>query len=135
MNSCKQSFFVDKQEYEATNIIACPLPRCQNSWCRSCNHLIDQNGPPHSCDGTAELRHLMGQRGWKYCPGCQTPAEKVDGCNHMTCTSPGCNTHFCYLCGKAIVRSVKRQEIKDALSRHYRSCRMFEDIPDLPVPP
>jgi hypothetical protein len=46
-----------------------------------------------------ELDHLMKEKGWKYCPGCKTPYQKAEGCNHMTCTSPGCNTQFCYACG------------------------------------
>ena len=32
----------------------------------------------------------------KKCPKCQTPIEKSDGCNKMTCHR--CNTYFCYLC-------------------------------------
>lgn len=50
------------------NIITCPLPACGSSWCKACNHIVALDSP-HSCDGTAELRALMGQKGWKYCPG------------------------------------------------------------------
>ena len=31
------------------------------------------------------------------CPGCSTPIEKIDGCNHITCNR--CQTHFCWKCG------------------------------------
>lgn len=34
------------------------------------------------------------------CPTCGIAIEKSYGCNHMTCKS--CQTHYCYLCGKAI---------------------------------
>ncbi|KAF9821242.1 hypothetical protein IEO21_00850 [Rhodonia placenta] len=108
---CKNTVFVDKSEHAATEILK-----------------IEFGGPKHSCDGSSELKHLMQQRGWKYCPGCKTPAEKIDGCNHMTCMSPGCNTHFCYVCGEAITQSALRSEIKSALSAHYRRCRLFEDV-------
>ncbi|KAJ3558370.1 hypothetical protein NM688_g964 [Phlebia brevispora] len=95
-----------------------------------CNQNVNPDGPEHSCDGTNELDHLMDQKGWKYCPGCRTPAEKIEGCNHMACTTPGCNMHFCYLCGSAIICSVNRHEIGEALAAHYRQCRMFDDVPE-----
>ncbi|KDR84753.1 hypothetical protein GALMADRAFT_217815 [Galerina marginata CBS 339.88] len=31
------------------------------------------------------------------CPGCESPVEKSEGCNHMTCSK--CRKHFCYRCG------------------------------------
>ncbi|KZT12603.1 uncharacterized protein LAESUDRAFT_739975 [Laetiporus sulphureus 93-53] len=123
---CENSVFVDKQEYEAAKILVCPLQGCNYAWCKACSQKIEIGGPQHSCDGSAELKHLMDQKGWKYCPGCQTPAEKIDGCNHMTCMSPGCNTHFCYGCGEAITQSIRRQEIHSDLSAHYRRCRLFD---------
>lgn len=32
------------------------------------------------------------------CPTCFVNYSKLDGCNKMTCKSPGCNTLSCYLC-------------------------------------
>ncbi|OBZ76589.1 hypothetical protein A0H81_03829 [Grifola frondosa] len=124
---CKESIFVDKNEYQETEILVCPLQRCNYTWCKACSQQIDIGGPQHSCDGSSELKHLMGQRGWKHCPGCKTPAEKIEGCNHMTCSAPGCNTHFCYKCGGSIIQSVKREEISTAVSAHFRRlCELFE---------
>ncbi|KAF8308214.1 hypothetical protein DL93DRAFT_2087228 [Clavulina sp. PMI_390] len=34
------------------------------------------------------------------CPGCTTPVEKSDGCNHMCCSR--CGAHFCYTCGERL---------------------------------
>jgi len=125
---CTNSFFVDRREYEETEIITCPLRGCAHAWCKACSQGVEIGGAPHSCDGSSELKHLMQERGWKYCPGCQTPAEKIDGCNHMTCKAPGCSTHFCYVCGEAIIRSHSRGQIRDALQSHYAKCRLFEDV-------
>ncbi|RDX55443.1 hypothetical protein OH76DRAFT_1414782 [Lentinus brumalis] len=63
---CKQTIFVDKAEYQEAQEIVCPLPRCGYAWCKTCSQAIEIGGPKHSCDG------------------CQTPADKIDGCNHMT---------------------------------------------------
>ncbi|KAJ7091507.1 hypothetical protein B0H15DRAFT_836463 [Mycena belliarum] len=127
---CKQSVFVDRGEYEAAPILVCPLPRCNYTWCKACHQTIPMDGPKHSCDGSSELEHLMKRRGWKQCPGCKTVIHKVSGCNHITCMAPGCNTHFCYVCGESIVRSALRREIQAAVSAHYSRCNLFEDVPD-----
>lgn len=34
----------------------------------------------------------------KQCPTCEIPIERVEGCNHMTCTQ--CQTHICWQCMK-----------------------------------
>ncbi|KAI0751602.1 hypothetical protein C8Q80DRAFT_1268812 [Daedaleopsis nitida] len=122
---CLATVFVDKVEYQEASTIVCPLRGCGYAWCKACSQAIEIGGPQHSCDGSSELSHLMQQHGWKHCPGCQTPAEKIDGCNHMTCMAPACNGHFCYLCGELIVQSVLRREIQSAVSRHYRRCTLF----------
>ncbi|TFY82539.1 hypothetical protein EWM64_g1474 [Hericium alpestre] len=132
---CKNSMFVDKQDLEDTNTLVCPLRPCRYIWCKNCQQEITIGGPKHSCDGSSELDHLMRERGWKYCPSCRTPIQKASGCNHMTCMSPGCNTHFCYICGQMIVRSAMRNQIQNAVGAHYRVCHLFEDIPDRAVPP
>ncbi|KAJ7252460.1 hypothetical protein C8J57DRAFT_1474125 [Mycena rebaudengoi] len=125
---CKDSVYVDRMEYEAAPIIVCPFPRCTHAWCKACQQTIDVGGPKHSCDGSSELEDLMRRRGWKHCPGCKTAIQKESGCNHMTCLSPGCSTHFCYVCGESIVRSALAREIKTAVSDHYRRCSLFEDV-------
>ncbi|KAG1755277.1 uncharacterized protein EDB91DRAFT_1098167 [Suillus paluster] len=123
---CQRSVPVDKGEHEESRLLICPLPDCSHIWCKACQQSITIGGPPHSCDGTSELDHLMKQRGWKYCPNCKTPVQRDGGCSHMTCISPGCNTHFCYICGENIVRSALRSEIQTAMSAHYRVCKLFD---------
>ncbi|KAJ7625517.1 hypothetical protein FB45DRAFT_921644 [Roridomyces roridus] len=124
---CKESIFVDREEHDATSILACPLPRCDHVWCKACQQAIELGGPTHSCDGSSELAHLMQLSGWKSCPSCKTAIQKVSGCNHMTCIAPGCNTHFCYFCGESIAQTALRREVQRAVSAHYNRCTLFED--------
>ncbi|KAF5362263.1 hypothetical protein D9756_002246 [Leucocoprinus leucothites] len=123
---CAHTMFVDRQELQETKIISCPWPGCQFVWCKACQQQIEVGGPQHSCDGSSELRHLMQQQGWKTCPGCSTPVQKSEGCNHMTCITPACNTHFCYIDGGMIIKGGIRKEIQDALNAHYRKCKLFD---------
>ncbi|KAH7337774.1 hypothetical protein B0J17DRAFT_664209 [Rhizoctonia solani] len=124
---CSNSVFVDRKDYDRAEIITCPMPRCTYAWCKQCNQTI-QGGSKHSCDGSAELETLMHQRGWKHCPGCRTPIERSMGCNHMTCTTPGCNMHFCYKCGAIVINGGTRNEIQAAVGSHFRTCALF-DVP------
>ena len=67
---CLNTIFVDKAEYQAQEVIVCPLPTCNHVWCKSCSQTIATlKGPKHSCDGSSELNHLMRRQGWKHCPG------------------------------------------------------------------
>ncbi|KAH7105366.1 hypothetical protein BKA62DRAFT_386156 [Auriculariales sp. MPI-PUGE-AT-0066] len=122
---CKFKAHVDRQDHDQTHFIACQSRNCRYVWCRMCNQEIPHGRVNHSCDGTKELDALMGKSGWKYCPGCKTPCEKIMGCQHMKCPAPNCNTHFCYKCGESIVKSMVKREIDARVSQHYRKCTMF----------
>ncbi|KAF9064890.1 hypothetical protein BDP27DRAFT_1229708 [Rhodocollybia butyracea] len=134
-SKCSQTAFVDREEYQEQSIVTCPLPGCTHAWCKNCTQTIEPGGPQHSCDGSNELASLMKKQGWKACPGCKTNIQKTDGCNHMTCPSPGCNMHFCYRCGQAIIQSALRSDVNRAISGHYRVCHLIEDVPDAGVAP
>ncbi|KAL4063265.1 hypothetical protein V8B97DRAFT_1992842 [Scleroderma yunnanense] len=124
---CKQTAFVDRQDYDAMQNIVCPLRDCNHVWCKECQRTITVGGPKHSCDGSIELDRLVRRKGWRYCPSCKTPIQKVSGCNHLMCIAPGCNTHFCYVCGGLIVRSALRDEVRHSITKHYSAkCLLFE---------
>ncbi|KAG8895668.1 hypothetical protein FRB99_000390, partial [Tulasnella sp. 403] len=143
---CSQSVLVDKEDHANAEIITCPMKDCENKWCKNCHHSVDTDcANDHSCDGTLELERLMQTNGWKKCPGCQTPTERIEGCNHMT--SPGMQhvshflgtssillivgyvRHFCYIDGALICTTQNAQVAKDAIGQHYQSCPLF-DIPE-----
>jgi len=47
----------------------------------------------------------VAQRLWlkantRPCPQCKAPIEKMEGCNHMTCTNHSCRHEFCWICRK-----------------------------------
>ncbi|KAI9457542.1 hypothetical protein HD554DRAFT_2029994 [Boletus coccyginus] len=122
---CHHSGFIDRLDLEAISEIHCPFPACDHVWCKTCQQTIESGGPKHSCDGTAELDHLVKQQGWRYCPSCKTPIQKLQGCNHLSCIAPGCNTHFCYGCGETINRTAIPGEISQGKTAHFRSCSLF----------
>lgn len=80
---CRRAAFVDREEYEHSKIILCPLPSCGFRWCKECSKEVER-GFQHSCDGSMEFNMLIEQKGWKRCPGCKAPVQKSEGCNHMT---------------------------------------------------
>lgn len=103
INRCNRSTFADASDHAEMKILGCPLPNCDHIWCKECQQTVEP-GLNHSCDGSLEMGELMKARGWKHCPGtfpffsvsglrvlrmlmvigCQTPVEKITGCNHMT---------------------------------------------------
>jgi len=109
---CNVFVVVDRDEYESTGKVSCPRQGCRDYRCKKCSKLVRLN-EKHTCGGsiffrfwkrrvrddTAQLDKLIKKKKWKRCPGCQTPMEKTEGCNHMICIAPECRTHFCYRCG------------------------------------
>uniref|UniRef100_A0A1A7WQR3 RBR-type E3 ubiquitin transferase n=1 Tax=Iconisemion striatum TaxID=60296 RepID=A0A1A7WQR3_9TELE len=77
---------------------------CQFVWCFRCH------APWHDglkCRDYRKADKLLrtwasviehGQRNAQKCPQCKIHIQRIDGCDHMTCTQ--CNTNFCYRCGE-----------------------------------
>jgi len=84
-----------------------------HAWCERCDNIEVVGG--RDCaelaggDAQQDLRHFLcttcvnrnGNGGaaataMKECPGCTVMVEKVDGCDHITCTN--CGQHWCWRC-------------------------------------
>ncbi|KAG8937587.1 hypothetical protein FRC03_008032 [Tulasnella sp. 419] len=129
---CGKSVNVDKDDHKAATIITCPVPGCRGMWCRECSQFVDDaNEADHSCDGTKELDRLLASQNWKRCPGCTTPVEKTEGCNHMTCGVRNCHTHFCWIDGARITQEPNPKRADKAVAEHYsRHCKgQLFDVP------
>ena len=80
--------------------------QCHKEWCWPC---YAPSHPNESCrdfkrnhtqlDVWARSRTARNtqQRNARRCPKCGIYIEKIDGCDHMSCTK--CNSKFCYRCG------------------------------------
>ncbi|KAG8930619.1 hypothetical protein FRC01_002472 [Tulasnella sp. 417] len=129
--NCGVEVRIDREDFMTAPLVACPRPNCDYIWCKACLQPVETKRPEdHSCDGMVELARLMQDQKWRRCPGCQTPIARSEGCNHMTCTVPNCNTHFCYVDGDMIIQSQRKPEIDAALQNHYgRADHGLFDIP------
>ncbi|GKT59890.1 dihydroxyacid dehydratase [Colletotrichum tofieldiae] len=82
-------------------------------WCQDCGFArryaerVCAAGAPEvsgwSCDGCKEAKGAARMH-VRNCPGCGTPTEKLGGCDHITCTVPGCFAHWCFFCGENVGR-------------------------------
>ena len=116
------------RNFTVTNkeIKSCPNPKCnlsirvQNNiakeikcqcgtvFCFSC---LEESHKPCDCEMAKQWLEFTKDKGsgeyfiWikentKKCPKCQTPIQKNQGCNHMTCLKKagGCGYEFCWVC-------------------------------------
>ncbi len=65
---CNHSSFFDREGLNEARNLRCPMADCNFVWCKACQREIVPDGPEHSCDGSSEMKHLVEQQGWKYCP-------------------------------------------------------------------
>lgn len=105
---------VEEEEDEAAKeikVLADRLQICEDcnfAFCKLCN--ASWHGDHYDCHprsqtiaGRAELsREEQATKAFILqnttpCPSCETPVQKSEWCNHITCAQ--CNAHFCYLCG------------------------------------
>ena len=61
--------------------------------------------PGFLLERTPPMRAEAKEKKWRRCPKCQVVIERIDGCDHMTCSSR-CGFEFCYRCGAASTRPV-----------------------------
>ena len=96
-------YIYNKNNYEDKNLITCP--NCDCKICLICNQIIEID-KEHNKDCKKKIFSKLTKedRKWliknsKNCPICNTPYEKTNGCNHMTCVMCNPQIHFCYICG------------------------------------
>jgi len=125
---CDRSTYMKMTQFRTMSILVCTHLDCSHRWCKTCHKTVPLGGPEHDCQDVAELRMIMQQMGWKPCPTCKTITEKLNGCNHVACPVPGCNTHWCYACGEVIAVDPKTlNQRREAVAGHFAtSCNLFE---------
>jgi len=129
--SCKKTANIDMKDFEKVEMLSCPH-NCGAYWCKKCSQMAER-GKRHTCDGDAEFERWRDEnKDVKLCPGCRMPIQRTEGCRHMQCIRPGCNTHFCDQCGQMLIKSQTKTEIDAAVQRHYSgNCKLFEyDLPE-----
>ncbi|KAF9531699.1 hypothetical protein CPB83DRAFT_848576 [Crepidotus variabilis] len=86
--------------------LTCSWDHCGYRWCKNCGEKVvlsrSRSGVKvnHRC--FASFHELVRRNGWRPCPGCGVIVEKIEGCDHITCTTTGCSVHFCWRCGQAV---------------------------------
>jgi Zinc finger, C3HC4 type (RING finger)./RNA recognition motif. len=69
-------------------------PSCLVRICPKCNKEYHDSTP---CEGEDEIfQQWAAEHGVKNCPGCKSPIQRVEGCNHIVCIR--CRTHICWFC-------------------------------------
>ncbi|KAF9561217.1 hypothetical protein CPC08DRAFT_635653 [Agrocybe pediades] len=122
---CAETVNIEKESFGVQSVIKCPAEKCGHKWCNNCMKDLTNSSEGHRCKNGG-ISKLMRRKGWRYCPGCKTPVQKSYGCNHITCSAPGCNVHFCYRCGSLMIDTTNGGDIGTAVTEHYYNCRMFE---------
>lgn len=72
-------------------------------------------------EGEKLFQEWKKKAGVKACPTCGTGIEKIDGCNHMTCTT--CKSHICWFC----MGVFKRIEIYDHMRMSHGGLGIGDD--------
>ncbi|KAJ3555918.1 hypothetical protein NP233_g12095 [Leucocoprinus birnbaumii] len=73
-------------------------PSCLTSICTRCH---TEAHDEFQCSDQVQdelFKKWVKEHDVKHCPSCDIPIERVEGCNHMTCTQ--CQTHICWQCMK-----------------------------------
>ena len=61
--------------------------------------LDEEEGGAKNSNGFDDVaQRLWMKANTRPCPKCKCPIEKMDGCNHMTCSNRQCRHEFCWIC-------------------------------------
>ena len=99
-------YIYNKSNYQGKNLITCP--NCNVKICLICDQIIEINKEHNkNCRKKILSKLTKEDRNWliknsKNCPICNSPYEKINGCNHMTCMICNPQIHFCYICGEIL---------------------------------
>lgn len=93
---------------------------CGNTFCKSCEKIMFEN---HICnpDDLESQRYISALI---HCPTCNIPVQKVDGCDHLTCSN--CKTNFSNTDGTVGVYGGRRDDIKLKGDETYRLYKELE---------
>ena len=80
---------------------------CSMRVCKDCNKALESQDMVHAhaatgCNADDKAAWALIVKTSVMCPKCGTPIQKVDGCNQMWCTVPGCNTAFDWSTGRVV---------------------------------
>jgi hypothetical protein len=71
-------------------------PSCLARICPKCHSEYHEDTKCEDCEDL--FQQWAESHGVKNCPGCRSPIERNEGCNHITCVR--CQTHMCWVCMK-----------------------------------
>lgn len=93
--NCDQHLAIAK----GVNKVICPTCLTVNcTACRSQYHFEEtcEESQSRRDPQDAALNQYLADIGGKFCPRCNTPSVRIDGCFHIEC--PSCRIHYCWLC-------------------------------------
>ncbi len=95
-------FILNRNNFHKLNCVYCVSAICSICDLQGENYHYDQNCPGYlATHMDQETIDSLLALGMKMCPGCHQGCLKTQYCDHITCPTPGCGTHFCYRCGIA----------------------------------
>lgn len=102
--------------------------RCEASWhgesviCRGKNHIKSE-------EEIKDEKYIESIT--TYCPSCECPVLKSEGCNHITCR---CGLHFCFLCGEYLSPDQPYAHYNTKGKACYMKLWEGEDPNNMPLP-
>jgi len=113
-NGCYSDIFFIKNNDNSIKCHMCNIadicPKCEST-----------SHPGLSCNSSSDdsvKAYLESRSDVVVCPGCTNGIERVEGCNHMTCTI--CQTNFCFICQLIFPDH-------DQISFHFRNADSFNE--------